>query len=95
MIKYECEHCGEGFEEFSAVCPNCSKCGTLHSEPVTIREQAAEIERLREALMPFAAHGVILRGQRVSNESVIAELFNSKLTVSDFRKAANATVVED
>jgi hypothetical protein len=54
--------------------------------PSTPSQDAETIKALREAAKPFAEYGEILMGQKVRDDSVMLDLFDCKITVSDFRK---------
>lgn len=49
---------------------------------------ATRLESLIEVLEPFAKYGRILQGQRVSDDAVLLELWDTKITVKDLRNAA-------
>ena len=46
------------------------------------------VAAMREALEPFANYGHILLGQLSRPENIVVQLWDTKLTVDDFRKAA-------
>lgn len=49
-----------------------------------------QLQALLDAVKPFAEYGRILMGQRVSADGVVVEIFDTKLTVGDFRSVFSA-----
>ena len=80
-FRYDAKHT---LEDGSYSCPNCG-------------QEAAEAhaEKLAAALRPFATYGKILHGQLASPESVVVALFDTRLTVADFRCATAIWEADD
>lgn len=61
------------------------RASVAEAERDRLAERVAELEK---ALEPFAEYGAILISQKVRDDSVMLDLFDRKITVSDFRNAA-------